>query len=109
MTVNEFIEKLNAKIENISDGGRQISTGYCGDFLSHVMGRAPKDCVWFTIMTNANVAAVAHLCEVSAVVICEGSIPDETLKFRAQENKINLITTPLDIFCAAREFHESQI
>lgn len=104
MTVNELVEKLNAKIINLSDGNRSLSTGYAGDFLSFVMGRAPTDCAWFTVMNNVNVAAVASLADVSVIVLCEGVEPDETLLKTVKEREINTLCTKLDAFNAIREY-----
>ncbi|MDD4839705.1 MAG: hypothetical protein PHE93_03410 [Clostridia bacterium] len=100
MKTSELIEKLEGNGVVVANECREISTGYCGDFLSFVMGKAPVDCAWFTVMTNINVAAVATLAEISAIVICEGCVPDESLISRAQIQHINIITTKLDIFNA---------
>ena len=44
------------------DGEREIAGGvYCCDLLSIVMGRAPADCLWVTVMGNVNAAAVATI------------------------------------------------
>ena len=63
-----------------------VSGGYVGDLLSWVMSRAGAGSAWITIMSNANVAAVALLAEVSMVILAEGVQPDEDLlkKSRAQ-------------------------
>lgn len=102
MRVNDIIDKLNATVVNVCDGCREVSTGYVGDFLSFVMGRAPQDCVWFTVMANVNVAAVAKLADVAVVVICENVTPDSTLVERATQQGINLIRVELDAFNAIR-------
>lgn len=108
MTTNELIEKLGGKGIVVANECREISTGYCGDFLSFVMGKAPADCAWFTVMTNLNVAAVATLADISAIVICEGCAPDANLILRAQQQHINIITTELDVFSAVMKvFNES--
>lgn len=101
MTVNELADLLNAKIANLADGEREVVTGYCGDFLSFVMGKAPADCAWFTVMSNVNVCAVASLTDCATVVVCEGVVPDDALVQRATEQEVNLIMTDLDIYHAA--------
>jgi hypothetical protein len=100
MTVGELTKKLNAKEINLVDGDREISVGYCGDFLSFVMGKAKSDCAWFTIMTNVNVAAVATLAEVAVVVVCESCVCDINLIEKTFQKGINLIETDLDVFSA---------
>lgn len=100
MTVNDLVGKIDGVAVNIGNGERMVMSGYCGDFLSFVMGKAPADSVWFTVMTNINVAAVAALADVAAVVICEGSKCEPALAERAAERNINIIETDLDIFGA---------
>ena len=104
MTVAQLISALNAKPYVVTDGDRAVTDGYCGDFLSFVMGRAPQNSCWFTVMTNVNVCAVATLADVSVVVVCEGCIPDEALLTRAQAQGINLIGVTDDVFTAAKAF-----
>ena len=102
MTVENLVEKLNLKILVEGDMSREITGGYCGDLLSWVMGRARENNIWITIMSNANVIAVATLTDVSAVILAEGVTPDEELTRLAMEKSVNLITTSLPSYeCAA--------
>ena len=103
MTVNEIADILNARIDVLADGEREISSGYCGDFLSNVMGKAPADSAWFTVMSNVNVCAVASLTDCAVVVLCEGTEPDPALTERAKQNEVNLILTGLPVYEAAVE------
>lgn len=102
MTVAEIEKELSAKALNIADGERKVTSGYAGDFLSFVMGRAPADCVWLTVMTNVNVLAVAALADVAVVVVCEDCPVDEAFLKKAQEKEINVLSTPLDVFSAVK-------
>ncbi len=102
MTVRDLCGKLNAKIVVEADSTRNVTDGYAGDLLSFVMGRAPENSAWFTVMTNVNVCAVAVLCDVSAVVICEGCTPDDLLIDRAMSQGVNLLVTDLDIYNAVK-------
>lgn len=90
----------SVKAENVANGSLDITTGYAGDFLSHVMGGAPHGCIWFTVMNNINVAAVAHLADCSAVVICDGIPPDSELLQRCKQQGINLFTTGNQVYSA---------
>lgn len=101
MKVSELSAILNAKVKNLSDD-RELSTGYAGDFLSFVMGKAPADCAWFTVMNNINIMAVATLAEVGVVVVCEGVKVDEAISTRAAGQGINLVETDYDIFTAVK-------
>lgn len=97
ITINELVEAISGKI--ICKGDiKSVQNGYCGDFLSFVISRIPDNSVWFTVMNNANVAGVAQLAEVGAVVICESIKADKRLKECCQKEKINLIQTSLTSF-----------
>lgn len=103
MTVGRLADILGARIAVFGDGEREVLSGYCGDFLSNVMGKAPADCAWFTVMSNVNVCAVASLTDCAAVVLCEGTEPDAALAERAAKNEVNLLITPLTVYEAAVE------
>lgn len=96
MTVNELKNKLRGEI--VVDSGQPTDGVYVGDFLSRVMGKAPSGCAWLTVMNNVNVAGVATLAEISAVVLCEGVMPDTLLTEKCRAENISLITSPLGVF-----------
>jgi len=102
MTIENVCRVLSAEKINIVDETRKLSTGYAGDLLSFVMGRAPADCVWFTVMTNVNVCAVAALAEIGLVALCEGSEPMPGFTEKAKEQNINVIKTDFDIYTAIK-------
>ena len=91
MTVEKLAEALNWKAVSLSEPDREITGGYCGDLLSWVMGRAESGDMWFTIMSNINVIAVAHLTDVACVVFTEGVMPEVAVVEAARANAINLI------------------
>lgn len=98
MTIDELKVRLGAEV--IVDGGKPVEGVYVGDFLSRVMGKAPSGCVWLTIMNNVNVAGVASLAEIGAVVLCEGVKPDEALVARCRDEGISLLTAAGSAFDA---------
>ena len=83
MTVRDLISALDLQVLTEGDLDLPIENGYCGDLLSWVMGRMPHGSVWFTIMSNRNVLAVAVLAEAPAIVLCEGVVPDEDVLEKA--------------------------
>lgn len=102
MTIQQLTDALELRVFHLADPEREVTAGYCGDLLSWVMGKAPMDGAWLTIMSNVNVAAVAALTDVSCVVLTEGVEPDEPLLQRAQGQGINLLGTGQSSFdCAA--------
>ena len=102
MTVKELVQVLDAKVYNLDDEMREVTSGYAGDFLSAVMGKAPTDSAWFTIMNNVNVCAVATLAEVAVVVLCEGVEPDLPLLNKVKMQGVNLIAVKEDIYGAVK-------
>ncbi|MDR1754316.1 MAG: hypothetical protein LBR74_05350 [Eubacterium sp.] len=107
MTIKQLIEKV-PKFEAIckADFSREIKSVYCCDLLSIVMGRAPADCAWVTVMGNLNSVAVAVLADISLIVIAENSSIDESALAKAQIKEINMIKTCLPIFDAAKLIDE---
>ena len=101
MTVNQLADLLDAKVDNLPDGERELTAGYCGDFLSFVMGKAPEGCAWFTVMNNVNVCAVATLADCGAVVLCEGVFPDAALSEKVRRQDVNLLLTDKTVYEAA--------
>ena len=92
MTVAELASKREAKVICLPSGEREVCGGYVGDLLSWVMGRAPADCAWVTIMSNINVIAVASLADVACVIFSEDVEPDEDALVKAKAQGINLLS-----------------
>ena len=103
MTVQQLADALSLTVFNLDDPDRPVTGAYCGDLLSWVMGRAPADGAWLTIMSNVNVAAVAALADVACVVLAEGVTPDAPLQSKAEMQGINLLGTQLSVYdCAVK-------
>ena len=103
MTVQQLIDALSLTVFHLDDPDRPVTGGYCGDLLSWVMGRAPADGAWLTIMSNVNVAAVAALADVACVVLAEGVVPDAPLLDKAKIQGITLLGTELSVYdCAVK-------
>jgi len=100
MTTNELSRVLNLRVFHAGDD-REISTGFCGDLLSLVMGGAPSGSAWITVMTNVNVAAVAMLCDIACVILSQGKEPDENLLARAERENLTVLGTEDDTYTAA--------
>lgn len=107
MTVNELISKTNLNI--LTDTGnldREIKTCYIGDLLSWVMGRAPEDSAWLTIMGNINAIAVASLADVSCIVLTENANLDNDARQKAIDNEITILQTEKNSYVLATEIYE---
>lgn len=85
---------------------REIECGFCCDLLSLAMSRAKENCIWLTVMGNVNTVAVASLCDVAAILVCEGVTPDADTAARCDECGIGLYKTELPVFEAAAKISE---
>ena len=66
------------------EGDREIDGKiYCCDLLSIVMGRAPADGLWVTVMGNLNSIAVAVLTDTACILLAEGMALD-----RSEERRV---------------------
>ena len=89
-----------------ADLERELSGGYIGDLLSWVMAHAFSGCVWITIMSNVNVAAVASLTDCACVIMAEGVEPDADLLERVKRDDIVLFTSQLSAYDIAVKVQE---
>jgi len=96
--------KQQLSLETICEGDptREVTSGYCGDLLSWVMGRAPADSAWVTIMGNINVIAVASLADVACIILAEGASLDDDAKIRAEAEGMNVYSSKTDAFAICR-------
>lgn len=99
MTTADLLE-LEAFSAAVTAEERPIAEVYCADLLSWAMGNAPEDGAWCTVMGNINAMAVASLAGVAVVVLCEDAVLDDEAKQKAQQQGINVVTTPLPAFKA---------
>ena len=98
MTVRNLIVPLQLETLCEGDLDRTVETGYCGDLLSWVMGRAPADSAWFTVMGNVNAIAVCVLADIACVILCENAALDEAARTRAETEGITVLRSPRDAY-----------
>lgn len=106
MTVAQLKQELALTEFCLPDPDREVTGGYAGDLLSWVMGKASPSCAWLTVMSNANVCAVAVLADISCVILTENVTPDEDLLTRCKEQGINLLGTGESTFYAAAQLKQ---
>lgn len=103
MTVQALKDNLGLRALCLPEPDREVVTGYAGDLLSWVMGRAPADAAWVTIMSNVNIIAVAMLRDVAVVIIAEDAEVGEDVVSRAAEQGINLLASQKDVYTLCAE------
>ena len=101
MTVKELAAACGFAIA-CGEGGREVTRGiYCCDLLSIVMGRAPADCAWVTVMGNLNSIAVAVLADTACIVLAEGMALDDDAKARGEQQDVTVLKTSLPVYEAS--------
>ncbi|WP_040195852.1 DRTGG domain-containing protein [Candidatus Soleaferrea massiliensis] len=99
MTVKELAQKLGfTVISGETSLQRQIDGVYCCDLLSIVMGRAPADSAWITVMGNINAVAVAVLADVSCIIIAENVQCDAEGKSKALQQDVAVLQSELPVY-----------
>ena len=106
MTVSELQKALPLTPVVLPEGEREVEGAYIGDLLSWVMGRAQSGNAWLTIMSNLNIVAVATLSDVSCILLCEGVVPEDAVKATAEAKGVNILTTELTAYEAAKKLSE---
>jgi hypothetical protein len=86
--------------------GGEIRGGYSSDLLSDVIANAQEGDVWITLQKHLNIAAVAHLKGLAAIVLVHDRCPDQDTIARADEDGVVIISTPLSAFDAAGLLYE---
>lgn len=103
MKVLELAEKLNLTLLTEGDLDRDVTDCYIGDLLSWVMGRAPEDSAWLTVMGNINSIAVATLADVSCIVLVENAALDKEAKSKAELHDVTILQTEMNSYKLALE------
>jgi len=103
MTAAELRDRLSLRVFAEADPSREITGGYAGDLLSWVMTRAGRGDAWITIMSNANIVAVAVATGAPAVLLAEGVTPDEGVAALANAHGVNLYGSALSAYRLAAE------
>lgn len=98
MKIIDIIDSLSLTVFNEGDTSKEITSGYTSDLLSDVMGNADEACVWVTLQTHRNVAAISALKDIGAVVIVKGLEPDENTLEHAKEEGITILGTKEESF-----------
>ncbi len=108
MNLDEIITKLDLKPLTTPKDFTKVepTCGYASDLLSCVMSGAARESVWVTLQAHINIIAVATLLDLSAVIITEGATPDDSTIAKANEEGINLLSTPEPTFAIVGKLWE---
>ncbi len=107
MKVSELIEIFNLRIFTGTIGlDREVTGGYVSDLLSDVMGNAAANEVWITLQTHQNVAAIASLKELAAVIFVKNLEPEADTILRSEAEGIPLLGTEMTTYEIAGRLYE---
>jgi predicted transcriptional regulator len=107
MKILEIIDSLNLTLYNDGialDG--PVNGAYVSDLLSDVMGNAEEGQVWITLQSHVNVAAIASLKEMAAVILVKGIGPDEAMLKKATDEGIPVLGTTESTFETAGKIYQ---
>jgi predicted transcriptional regulator len=98
MRLTELIEKLELTLFSPTFSNRDVTGGYTCDLLSDVMGSVNEGQVWITLQTHRNVAAIATLKEVAAILLVKGLKPDSDMLEHAIQEGIPVLGSTENAF-----------
>ncbi len=98
MRLTELIEKLELTLFSPTFSDRPVTGGYTCDLLSDVMGSINEGQVWITLQTHRNVAAIATLKEVAAILLVKGLKPDSDMLEHAIQEGIPVLGSTENAF-----------
>lgn len=106
ITVRTLLDTLPVKAAAGQDFEQSVTGGYVSDLLSNVMGQAAAGNVWITMQAHQNVAAVALLANLAAVIIAGGVEPEGAILEKARAEGLNILTTELSAFEVAGRLYQ---
>lgn len=107
MKVSELAEKLSLQVLSNHEGlGRNIRGGYVSDMLSDVMANSSPGNIWITLQTHPNIVAVAHLKDLSGIIIVGNRQPEEETLKKAASEGITIMQTAMAAFETAGRVHK---
>jgi hypothetical protein len=80
------------------DAGIAVTGGYASDMLSNAMGQAQPGQIWVTMQGHPNVAAVASLLNLAAVIVAGDAAVEPATVAKAKANGVALYTTSMPAY-----------
>jgi hypothetical protein len=110
MKLGVLIDKLGLEVKTgAANRELEVDISYVSDLLSNVMGQAPPGALWVTMQGHQNVAAVASLLSLGAVIVAGGAAVDgETLK-KANDNDVTILASAAPVFEVAGKLYAEGI
>ena len=108
MLAGEFARLMDLELltPEMAERPVEIKGCYIGDLLSNVMGKAEGGQIWFTVMTNVNIVAVAQLLGLAGIVLLEGFQPGDGVLEKAVREEIPVFASGKTAYEAAIGFYK---
>jgi len=107
MKLSEIVEKLQLEVKTEGEKlDAEVTRGYASDLLSDVMANSQEGDIWITMQTHQNIVAVAVLKSLSAIILVNNRIPDESTINKAQEENVPILTSGLPTFELVGKLHQ---
>lgn len=100
-TLKTLAETMHWEVLFLPPQNIEVTGGYCGDLLSHVMSHISKGNLWITVLSHKNVIAVASLMQVSGILLTENITMETDCLDQAKKEGIGVFRTSLSAFEAA--------
>jgi predicted transcriptional regulator len=105
--IKNICEKINARVlAGTAALEREVSGAYICDLLSWVMSHAKKGDAWITVMSHANVVAVASLLDLGCIIVPEDIEMDQDALKKADEEGIPVLSTSMNAYEIAVELNK---
>lgn len=106
MKVENLVSELNLKQITSAGSDNEVTGAYVGDLLSVVMSSCEEGDAWITVQTHANILSVADLNDAACIIIAGNSEIDRSLKEKAEDMGIALLSSPMSAYELAWRIHE---
>ena len=110
MKISEIVTSLGLEVatKNVALTA-EVTGGYASDLLSNVMGQASAGMVWVTMQGHQNIAAVAALLGLSAIIVSGGTTIEQETLVKAEKNDVLILTTTLSTFEVVGKIYASGV
>jgi imidazolonepropionase-like amidohydrolase len=104
LKLSELARALSLQVEAGGDNlDREVTGGYVGDLLSHVMAKAHKGDIWVTVQAHQNIVAVAVVANLSGIIVAEGIPIDPLTVQKAQDQGVPLFSVTASAYAVVAE------
>jgi hypothetical protein len=104
LKLSEVVEALSLQVEAGGDKlDKEVTGGYVGDLLSHVMAKARAGNLWVTVQAHPNIVAVAVVANLSGIIVAESTPIDPLTVQKAEDQGIALFSAPGNAFAVVAD------